>query len=276
MDEEHGEGATEGSVPPWHRRIAQAFRIRYASYGEHGLAWRVLTPVVFVVAGTLFVTSAVNSRGTDLRPGRYDDLADLAADRSDRIAELEQRSARLQAQIDRLTEDLDSSALDEVQAELDKLKGPGGLEAVEGPGLTITLDDAPRQVLDDGTGDISVKIVHQQDIQAVANALWAGGAEAITVQGKRITSTTGIKCIGSSVLLQGVQYPPPYVIAAIGSTTRLLNAVDEDPAILRYLRDAEIYDLGWDVELSDKLTFPRYEGPIETSYAEAVAPDDGT
>lgn len=276
MEEKHGDGATDGVVPPWHRRISDAFHIRYGSYGEHGLAWRLLTPVVFVVAGALFVTSAVNSGGTDLRPGRYDDLADLAADRSDRIAELERRGARLQAEIDRLTEDLDSSALDEVQAELDTLKGPGGLEAVEGPGVTIVLDDAPRQVLDDGSGDISLKIVHQQDIQAVANALWAGGAEAVTVQGKRITSTTGIKCIGSSVLLQGVQYPPPYVISAIGNPSRLLGAVDEDPAILRYLRDAETYDLGWDVELSDKLTFPRYEGPIETSYAEVVAPDDGT
>ena len=184
------------------------------------------------------------------------------------------QTLRLQAQIDRLTEDLDSSALDEMQAELDKLKGPGGLEAVEGPGVTITLDDAPRQVLDDGSGDISVKIVHQQDIQAVVNAMWAGGAEAVTVQGQRITSSTGIKCVGNSVLLQGVAYPPPYVISAIGDARNIVSRVDQDPAVQLYLHDVDTYQLGWDLDLAEELTFPAYDGPIDTEYARPATPTD--
>ena len=52
--------------------------------------------------------------------------------------------------------------------------------------------------------------MHQQDIQAVVNALWAGGAEAMTIQGQRVISTTGIKCVGNTVVLHGVPYSPPY------------------------------------------------------------------
>ena len=240
------------------------------------MAWRLLTPAVLLVAGLLFVTSSVSSAGTDLRPGRYDDLADLAVDRSDRIAALEEQSAALQADIDRLTEGLTGSELDEATSRLDALKGPAGLQPVEGPGVTITLDDAPERVLDDADGDIARKIVHQQDIQAVVNALWAGGAEALTVQGQRITSSTGIKCVGNSVLLQGVAYPPPYVISAIGDASSIVSRVDRDPAVELYLRDVDTYELGWDLDLEEKLTFPAYDGPIDTEWARPAAPDDGT
>jgi uncharacterized protein YlxW (UPF0749 family) len=269
--EQHSHRDPDEPRPPWHQRIVEAFRTRYGAYGEHGIGWRLLTPAVFILAGALFVTSAVNSGGTDLRPGRYDDLADLAADRSDRIADLERRSARLQEQIDDLTENLTDTELDEANTELDELRGPAGLEGVAGPGVTIALDDAPERILDDDTTDDLLKLVHEQDIQAVVNAMWAGGAEAITVQGKRITSTTGILCVGNSVLLQGVAYPPPYIISAIGNTARIMANIDRDPQILRYLRDAETYELGWDVDLSDRLEFPRYDGPIDTAFAQPLS-----
>jgi uncharacterized protein YlxW (UPF0749 family) len=277
MNDPHSHRAPEGELPPWYRRIVPSLRTRYSTYRRGGSVWRVLTPLVFIVAGVLFVTSSVSSAGTDLRPGRYDDLADLAADRSERIADLEHESAELQAEIDRLTEGLPGSELDEATAQLDKLRGPAGLQPVRGPGVTITLDDAPERVLDDADGDIGRKIVHQQDIQAVVNAMWAGGAEAVTVQGQRITSTTGIKCVGNSVLLQGVAFPPPYVISAIGDAGGIVSRVDRDPSVQLYLRDVDSFQLGWDIELSDELTFPAYEGPIDTEYARpAATPDDGT
>jgi len=274
VNDPHSHRAPEEALAPWHRRITEAFRLRYSSYGERGLVWRLLTPIIFVVAGALFVTSAISSAGTDLRPGRYDDLADLAVSRSDRVAELTRQSAKLQAEIDRLTAGLSSTELDQANAELEKARGPAGLVPVKGPGITVTLDDAPERVLDDGSGEIALKIVHQQDIQAVANAMWAGGAEAVTVQGQRIVSTTGIKCVGSSVLLQGIAYPPPYTISAIGNTQRMLNRIDRDPTIALYLRDVDAYQLGWDVQISDELSFPRYDGPIDTDYAQPIVPQD--
>ena len=56
------------------------------------------------------------------------------------------------------------------------------MEAVEGPGLTVVLEDAPKAQQDAAGDDIKSAIVHQQDIQAVVNAMWAGGAEAMSLQ----------------------------------------------------------------------------------------------
>ena len=59
----------------------------------------------------------------------------------------------------------------------------------------------------------------------MVNALWSGGAEAMTIQGQRVISTTGVKCVGNTVVLHGIPYAPPYVISAIGNPDRLRAAL---------------------------------------------------
>lgn len=257
-------------APPGIQRLRAAVRARVATYRTRKVAWRVASPLIFVVGGVLFVTSAISSEGTDLRPERYSDLADLAGSRTDRVEDLMGEVAALEASIDELTDRVGSPELDELNLVLDQLRIANGRTEVTGPGLTVTLNDAPRRVLDDAEGDLSRKIVHQQDIQAVANAFFASGAEAITVQGQRIVSTTGIKCVGSSVLLQGIAYPPPYVISAIGDPARLGNGLLNDRQLQRYRDDVETYELGWEVEASESLTFPAYDGALDTTYAKPL------
>ena len=103
--------------------------------------------------------------------------------------------------------------------------GPPGFEEVHGPALTVVLSDAPKEEIDRAVenGEVTADqlVVHQQDIQAVVNALWAGGAEAMTLQKQRVISTTGIKCVGNTVVLHGVPYAPPYEITAIGDLDAL-------------------------------------------------------
>jgi uncharacterized protein YlxW (UPF0749 family) len=145
-----------------------------------------------------------------------------------------------------------------------------GLTAVEGPGLTVTLDDAPRRIRQTAGANVRDAFVHQQDIQAVADAMWVGGAEAMTIQGQREVSTTGIKCVGNTVLLQGVTYSPPYVISAIGDVTAMRASIESNPYILGYLRDAAVWQLGWDVQEESRLQAPAYDGPVDLSYARPV------
>ena len=87
-----------------------------------------------------------------------------------------------------------------LQRRVDELRGPSGLRPVSGPGVTVTLQDAPQEVLDqaaeDGEPPGDTLVVHQQDIQAVVNALWLGGAEAISIRTSGSSRTTGIKCAG--------------------------------------------------------------------------------
>jgi uncharacterized protein YlxW (UPF0749 family) len=222
---------------------------------------------VLLLAGFLFVTSAVSSKGTDLRAGRYGDLAGLVSEQSQRVAALRERAADLSRQVERLSSRSGNHQVEEVQRRVDSLRVPAGMSAVEGPGITITLDDAPEEVVRDAGIAASDGIVHQQDIQAVANALWAGGAEAMTIQNQRVISTTGIKCVGNTVRLHGVPYAPPYVISAVGDPVSMLQSVNSNPYIQIYQQYVARVQLGWSLEVEDHLKLPAYGGSPDLHYA---------
>jgi uncharacterized protein YlxW (UPF0749 family) len=231
--------------------------------------WRIGPPLVVLVSGTLFVVSAQSSQGTDLRPGRYDDLASLVNAEAERYAGLTDELAELTDEVAELGAAVDDDAVQRLQAEVDRLRDPAGLVERTGPGVRITLSDAPDEVIDAATGDKNLLVVHQQDIQAVVNALWKGGAEAVTIQDQRVISTTGIKCEGNSVLLQGVPYPQPYVIEAIGDPGGLTSAIAEDAYLQIYRDQADDPDIavGWDLDLEDEVSAPAYDGLLGLSYA---------
>ena len=135
--------------------------------------------------------------------------------------------------------------------------------------MTVILSDAPGDDINAATVDLDRFVVHQQDIQSVVNALWTGGAQAVTVQGQRIISTTGIKCEGNSVTLQGVPYPQPYVISGIGDQETLLAALEMDPSVQGYRADAADPEIGigWDLSTQSVITAPAYDGLLDLSYA---------
>jgi uncharacterized protein YlxW (UPF0749 family) len=254
--------------PAWWRRLVRAEQRRARQRGLRTLTWRIGTPVAFVAAGALLVTSQINAGGTDLRPGRYDDLADLAEQQSVRLQALRTQVADLNHEIDGLTHGLSTNGLPSQQAKVEQLREPAGVTAVHGPAIEVTLDDAPAAVRQSvGEQDRREVIVHQQDIQAVANALWAGGAEAMTIQGQRVVSTTGIKCVGNTVILHGIPYSPPYRVAAIGDPDTLKRSLLASGYVQAYLQDVDIYELGWEVVEHDDIAMPPYEGTMEMRYA---------
>ncbi len=236
------------------------------------LAWRLGTPLVAITCGALLATSAANSGGTDLRPGRYTDLAGLVAEENRQYEALETRIADLDDEIARLTSRVGSVEVLRARSRVEKLEDPAGLRSRAGEGLTITLSDAPEDVINSSSRNLNLLVVHQQDIQAVANALWKGGAEAMTIQGQRVITTTGIKCEGNAVMLQGVAYAQPYVISAVGNPAALEAAVLQDPYVAGYRAAASTPDIsvGWQLEVEDRLEVPAYEGLTDLSYAQPL------
>jgi uncharacterized protein YlxW (UPF0749 family) len=247
-------------------RLSAAFAARTRGYGQRSLVWRLLAPAVFVCAGLLFVTSMVSSQGADLRAGRYDDLPGLANAEAHQLEGLRAHSAELTRQVDRLTGDLGSDAAGSEQRRAEALAAPAGLTAVRGQGVSITLDDAPDDALAQAGSNVSQLLVHQQDIQAVANALWAGGAEAMTLQGQRVVATTGIKCVGNTVVLHGVPYSPPYRVSAVGPVGSMLAEVDRSPYIRLY-REQVSKGLRFGERIEPSLRLPAYDGSTELEYA---------
>lgn len=233
--------------------------------------WTGATLVVAGAAGLLFVTSAINSHGVDLRASSVTDLTTLLINERERVNGLQAEVADLNQQVSALTQSVHDTRVAKLQPALDALKQAAGFTPVSGQGVTVTLTDAPKAIIDQAqrTGDVNVDalLVHQQDIQAVVNALWAGGATGIAVQGQRIISTSGIKCVGNTVVLHGVPYSPPYVISAVGSVDKLTNALNTSEYVTAYKTFVSTYQLGWNLTTSQILTVPAYVGTSDLSWA---------
>ncbi|WP_231930717.1 DUF881 domain-containing protein [Friedmanniella luteola] len=135
-----------------------------------------------------------------------------------------------------------------------------------GPAVSVTIDDAPDTVAADGV-DPDLLVVHQQDIQAVVNALWSGGAEAMTIQGQRVISTTGVKCVGNTVVLHGIPYAPPYVVSALGDPGRLRAALAGSPALQIYQQYVAAYGLVYQERSLGRADFPAHEGSLDLQFA---------
>jgi uncharacterized protein YlxW (UPF0749 family) len=224
---------------------------------------------VLVVTGLLVVVSASSARGIDLRPGRNTDLVSLVQSESRRNTTLAAQVTRLRAEVDTLAAAQTDTGGADLTAELAEKSAQVGLTPVTGPSVTVTLDDAPASVTGEGV-DQDLLVVHQQDIQAVANELWRGGAEAMTIQGQRVIVTTGIKCVGNTVVLHGIPYAPPYRISAIGDPVKLQAALASSDYIRIYRQYVDAFRLGYEVTVSSKSDFPGYQGSVDLQYATAV------
>ncbi|MGC3953667.1 MAG: DUF881 domain-containing protein [Propionicimonas sp.] len=230
------------------------------------LRGRIATFLTCLAAGLMLVTGAISAEGGDLRPRRSGDLIDLIRAEADRNADLSHTVTGLRDEVDRLTEQLNSYD-DSTGPQLADLAARTELTAVHGPGVTVALADAPLSVKPPGVAD-ELLIVHQQDIQAVVNALWRGGAEAMTIQGQRVTVLTGIKCVGNTVLLHGVPYAPPYVITAIGDPEALEQALAGSEDLRIYREYATAYRLGYEQWREEDVTLPGFAGVLTTDRAD--------
>lgn len=223
--------------------------------------------LVLALAGMMFVANARLARGTDERHPQ--DLADLAGVEESRVARLQGQVGTLRAEVDQLTEE---------QARLTGLQigSPGvgydvasGKVAVTGPGITVSMTDAPANSQNLPNVRPDDLVVHQQDLQAVVNALWAGGAEAMSLMDQRVISTSAFQCIGNVLSLHGRRYSPPFVVRAIGDPQKLRAALAASPAVQIYLQWVDAVGLGWKVTTAqDPLNLPAYEGITELKYAQ--------
>ncbi|ARI53489.1 DUF881 domain-containing protein [Streptomyces sp. SID8350] len=236
-------------------------------------AARGLTAAVFALAGLIFVTSANTAKGTNLRSdSSLLKLSDLIRERSENNAGLNDAVAAARADVEALAQRDDGSTEAE-DAKLKALEKAAGTTKITGDAVSVTLNDAPP----DATANPGYPepqpndlVIHQQDLQAVVNALWQGGARGIQVMDQRLISTSAVRCVGNTLILQGRVYSPPYKVTAVGDPGRLRKALDNSTAIQNYQLYVKAYGLGWKVEQDDAVTLPGYSGTVDLHYAKPV------
>ena len=222
----------------------------------------ILVTGAAALAGLLFVASGITADGTNLRTGGLEDLRSLVLDRANKV-EL------LQTEVDTLASEVNDLSIAKVDpvlgSQISQLEQLTGLTPISGSALRISLDDAPREFGEPLPAGVSPDdlIVHQQDVQSVVNAMWRGGATAVQVMDQRIISTSAIRCVGNTLLLQGRVYSPPFVITAIGNTSELQQALNDEPGVSLYREYVERFNLGWKISILNKTTIPAWQGSIK-------------
>lgn len=221
-------------------------------------------------AGALFSATASVAGGTSLR-SEDGELREVIPQRNAEVQDLEGVADSLREEADELADGLGEGDVEisEEQQRAEEHAEPVGLTALRGPGLTVSLEDAPRRDGDLPSGATPDDVVvHQQDVQAVVNAMWAGGAEAMTIMDVRIVGTSAVRCVGNTLLLHGQVYSPPFVISAVGDVEAMSAQLEAAPGVRAFRAAAEDFGLGYSVETEEDIYIPAYDGPLNLIDAE--------
>jgi len=236
--------------------------------------WRFGVPLVCVLAGLLLAATHGVSGGAEIRRSDAPRLVDL-------VREAQSSVTRLSAERDSLTKKLDSlhgrssnAALEAMLRRSAELSGEADMDPVHGPGLVVTLQDAQRDANGRFPRDASPDdlVVHQQDIEAVLNALWSAGAEAIQMQDQRIIATSVPRCVGNTLLLNGRTYSPPYKITAIGDAPAMQAALGAAPLVTLYKQYVVRFGLGYQEDVKPDVRIAGYTEPVRMHFAQPSGP----
>jgi uncharacterized protein YlxW (UPF0749 family) len=141
-----------------------------------------------------------------------------------------------------------------------------GSVAVTGPGVRVRLDDSPDAGgTEDPNGDGRVR---DRDLQEVVNGLWAAGAEAVAVNGQRVSTLTAIREAGQAILVDYRPISAPYVVEAIGDAGTIEQEFSTSDTAGRFRTFTDFYGLGFSVRRVDDIELPAAE-TVRLRYAEA-------
>lgn len=169
------------------------------------------------------------------------------------------------------------AALLELNEELAAARLASGLEAVRGPGLVMEIADSLRPVPEGESG--TPYLVLADDLRDIVTALWASGAEAITIAGgasaaadaERVVATTSIDGAGSAILVNSARLTPPYRIEAIGPEGLLDRFLAHPTYLARVARRIEVFGLQFAHEARDEVTLPAFIGNTRMRWGAPVA-----
>lgn len=193
-------------------------------------------------------------------------LEELKKVRAEKDAALDELN-RLEERMDKIEKEKSDEDffLKGLVTDLEKYKMASGVVDVMGPGVTVTVDDPlPTQGITDG---YSVIMLRSDLLLSLVNKMKDAGAEAISINGQRIISTTEISLAGDNVNINTVPTAPPYIIKAIGNPDTIESTLTIRFGIIEQMKN---YGLRISIKKADRIEIPRYSGIIKYRYAEPV------
>lgn len=204
--------------------------------------------------------------------------ASIQATQSDgRINELTQKLQTVTSERDALAEEVLSlrsklsnfrqtdQALADLQEEVIEANMAAGLVPVEGPGIILTVDDSPLNL--QSVENANALLIHDRDLLILANELKASGAEAISINGKRLTAMSEIRCAGTTILVNWDKIAPPFEIRAVGNPDMLESGISMRGG---YLDQLKLLGMQVHFQKHEKIEIPAYTGSFKFDYGKPI------
>lgn len=246
---------------------------QHASRTWHITRLQAAMAVVLAVAGFFAVTQIRNEllirQQLRLPSQRLEELGYM-------LREMERNRGAMEAQIEQIRRQLHAyeqaaargrAQLEALGRELDAYRVQAGHVPLAGPGVVVELEDSPFPLRPGD--DPNTVILHYTDLQGALNELWASGAEAVAVNGERMIATTGLNCVGTTIICNTKRIAPPYRIVAIGDADQMAAYLGRSDGVLAGLR---AFGFPAKVTKSRRLAVPAYRGSYRFTHARPIAP----
>ncbi len=230
--------------------------------------WSAALGLVLALAGYLVVAQVRTEwqirRTLRIPSTQLEELAFLLRDQERGRAALESQVGELRGRLAAYEKAAAEgrTAAAKMSRDLQELRTLAGITALIGPGIAVELNDSTRPPR--AGEDPNKTILHYSDIQGVVAELWAAGAEAIALNGERIAGTTGISCVGTTILVNTKRMAPPYVITAVGESRQLARALRRPGGAVELLT---AFGFPVKVTLHELVEVPAYRGTFRFEYA---------
>lgn len=208
----------------------------------------------------------INTAADATSAARLETLQELYNEAVARNEELELELENVQKEVEVFRQEAAASggSSEALIAELEQLNTTAGLRDLEGPGVTVVMQDSTAVNI---TGDEADYLIHDSDLLSVVNELRSAGAEAISLNGERLLATSEIRCTGAVVTVNGKRYSAPYIIMAIGDPETLYNALTMRNGVVDILGQ---WGITVRVSTNELLLIPKYTGVLGFHYAHAA------
>ncbi|MDX6211361.1 MAG: hypothetical protein QOF82_448 [Frankiales bacterium] len=241
---------------------------------------RAAAAAAAVLAGLILVTASSETRRSAPSVARARaDLVGQVQQRTSEVTALQGQILALSAKVAQLRQAglAGSSSGRSLVARLADLQMAAGAVPVTGPAVRVTLTDAklPAGPTDPTQQDQGGQVL-DSDLQHVVNALWASGAEAVAVNGQRVTALTSIRAAGDAIVVDFRPVDPPYVVTAVGDPDTLEQSFVSSSAAAALRTYSQAYGLGFVVKGLSGATLPAAAAPALYAAQPGAVPTPST
>lgn len=220
---------------------------------------KIMVMIVAAILGFMLATQIkTTERQKTINVQRAEEL-------TERLRIVEQQRDDLAKEIERLQANNSDDAL---ETEVERLKEFAGEVPLEGKGIQLILDDS--KVTAQVGENPNLYIIHDDDLLRVINELRAAGAEAISINGERLVSTSEIRCAGPTLSVNNNRSAPPYVILAIGNPSNLASALKLRGGVLDTFK---FWGIQAELTMPEVVKIPAFKGRRTFEYAQTAEED---